>query len=119
MTARRISGSRRRRKLDEDEHWIVEDVGESRKAFGMWPSSPEMIPVDIAARAAERAYRRGVVQGAHFMLWHLHPETKRDWRRRPVFLDQLARWRERGGIQEYGKAEIPPEYERPCRWSRT
>lgn len=116
-TPERNSGSLRRGKLTIDERRLVDDLGESFKAFGRWPTTPETISIDLAARAAEQAYRRGVVQGAHLMLWHLHPDS-RTTSRRPAFLDRLDRWRARGRKQEHVTAELPPEGNSPCRWTR-
>lgn len=103
------SSSARRGKLSIDEGRLLKDIAESHKAFGMWPADPQMVPLDIAVRAAECAYRRGVVQGAYFMLWHLRPETQDGTGRVSAFLSRLERWRTRGARQEYAKAELPPE----------
>jgi len=111
-------GSSRRGKLAADELRLLKDIAESSKAFGMWPKDPEMIPVDIAVRAAEQAYRRGVVQGAHFMLWHLHPDTRDTRASTPMFLIRLNRWRTRGIAEQHAKAEIPPSWDSPLRWKQ-
>jgi hypothetical protein len=117
MSVSRNRRSPRRGKLTPDERRLVEDIAESGRAFGMWPGVPGMIPVDLAVRAAERAYRRGVVQGAHYMLWHLRPETRSQYSH-PMFLGRLNRWRSRGTTQEHAIAELPPPWDSPCRWTR-
>jgi len=105
----RTSRSPRRGRLTAAECRLLEDIAESSKAFGMWTVSPDLVPVDIAMRAAERAYRRGVTQGAYFMLWHLRG-TKGYKPHAPgeAFASRLWRWRERGSREEYAKAELPP-----------
>lgn len=109
MTAR--SRSPRRGKLTEDDRRLLEDIGESSKAFGSWPVSPELVPVDIAARAAERAYRRGVTQGAYYMLWHLRgTQDHSPGAPGEAFASRLWRWRTRGAREEYAKAELPPDH---------
>jgi len=109
MTTANIARSRRRGKLNTDERRLLAEIGESFKASGPWPESPEYVPMDIAVRAAERAYRRGVTHGAYFMLWHLrgdagyHPGQPGD-----EFAAKLSDWRMRGSREEYAKAEYPP-----------
>jgi hypothetical protein len=105
----RVSRSPRRGKLAVDERRLLEDIAESGKAFGTWPTLPELVPIDIAMRAAERAYRRGVTQGAYFMLWHLRGTVSHDPHAPgEAFASRLWRWRMRGNREEYAKAELPP-----------
>lgn len=111
MTGHPGSRSPRHGKLATDERRIVGDIGESHKAFGMWPARPATVPVDLAARAAERAYRRGVVQGAQYMLWHLVPDSRKPGGERPAFLARLTGWRQRGVTQEHAQAELPPSWD--------
>jgi hypothetical protein len=109
MTASRISRSYRRGKLTIDERRLLEEIGESGKAFGMWPDSPESVPLDLAIRAAERAYRRGVTQGAYYMLWHLRGHTGyHPGQPGESFASKLMTWRTRGAREEYRRAELPP-----------
>lgn len=101
--------AKRKRALTDDKFGLVRKIGESYKAFGEWPDSPELVPVEVAARAAEMAYRRGVSQGAFYMFWHLR--AARDLRPGnggEVFAQRLRRWRVRGYEQKYAKAEPPP-----------
>jgi hypothetical protein len=101
--------SRRRGKLTMEERRLLEIIAESGKAFGRWPTSPEMVPMDIALRAAERAYRRGVTQGAYFMLWHLRGSIDfRPGDKGETFATKLGNWRRRGARQEYARTELPP-----------
>lgn len=101
----------RKRHLGEAEFWLVREIGEGHKAFGMWPTSPELVPVEVAARAAEMAYRRGVSQGAFSMLWRLRDaQDLRPGNGGEAFARRLRQWRVRGYEQRYAKAEPPPDH---------
>lgn len=100
----------RKADLTRDEEDLVEQIGESYKAFRMGPVSPDTVPLEVAIRAAERAYRRGVTQGAYYMLWHLRGSAGyKPGELGEAYASQLFRWRERGGQQKYAKFDLPPE----------
>lgn len=102
-------GGARRRTLSYDERRLLHDIGESGKAVGVWPDAGQAVAADVAARAAEMAYRRGVVQGAYFMLWHLRGSMDyQPGKPGEAFAERLGRWRSRGDRENYSKAEMPP-----------
>lgn len=107
----------RRRKLTAEDLGLIELIGESRKSLpGGWPTSPETVPVEVAVRAAERAYRRGVCQGAYYLLWSARGELDhRCGAAAERYIDRLLRWRMRGRDQRYARAEVPPE---PPLWKK-
>lgn len=95
----------------------IRDIGESSKVLE-WPTSPEMVSTDIAARASEMAYRRGVVQGAYFMLWRIHGQPQGWCDLDPdlpgyAYVHDLCDWREQGRMEHYGRGEEPPRTETP------
>lgn len=123
-----IRAERQQRHAAETTRRLVRALGESYKTSD-WPTPrtevygeaheiPESVPVEVAARAAEMAYRRGVTQGAYYMLWRIHgqPPNSRPDPNLPgyAYADELMRWRDQGRAEQYARAEDPPRAENPA-----
>lgn len=96
--------------LDEAALALVASLANTSRAYGVRPGVPEMVPIEIALRLAEKAYRRGVTHGAEFMMETVDGGlTMKAVMRAGRFSRALSQWRERGRREGFGSGDFPPD----------
>jgi hypothetical protein len=101
--------------LTDEEQRLIATLGNTSRGFSGDVRFPGAVSAELAQRLIEKAYRRGVEQGATFMRRHLHPHEPGtgDWRRElrapgRAYLNAVRLWRIDGDLQGFAVGDLPP-----------
>jgi hypothetical protein len=98
------------RELTDDEREAVYTGADTSRIWGReFDGLPETVSIEVALRLAEKSYRRGAEQGAHFMRRHLYPRNSDYHGPGAEYEHALRDWRGRGQAERYAYGELPPE----------